>query len=267
MLDGEYYVRWARSLASGAAWRGGAFYMAPLYPYLLSGFFRVFGENFVIVYAFQQACVVGAAGTLAVAVRRAHGGAAALFCAAAVLTYHPLLYFASRPLGEPVAILLLAAAVLAGVRTTPRAGAVAGVLAGVSSLARPNLLLVPLVWAGHAALRRRWAAALATVLGVLAAVAPVMVRNFVASGHAVPVSADSGIVFYLGNAPEALGTLSAAPGFTGRVSTQQDEATALARSRSGRDLDSVEADRWWGREGLRARLEDPRGRFVCWAGA
>ena len=38
---------------------------------------------------------------------------------------------------------------------------------------------------------------------------------------------------------------------------QRQEATALAKVRSGLDLDPVEADRWWGRRALRTRVEQP----------
>src|SRR5262245_58029905 len=44
MLDGAVYLGWARSLAGGLAEPAGAFYLAPLYPHVLAGFFSVFGE-------------------------------------------------------------------------------------------------------------------------------------------------------------------------------------------------------------------------------
>ena len=39
ILDGAYYVAWARLLAEGGA-LGGAYYMPPLYPWFLSVFLR-----------------------------------------------------------------------------------------------------------------------------------------------------------------------------------------------------------------------------------
>jgi Tfp pilus assembly protein PilF len=54
-----------------------------------------------------------------------------------------------------------------------------------------------------------------------------------------------------------MGTLP--PEFSGDVSSQREEATRVATLRSARDMDDVEADRWWGGEARRTRLADPGG--------
>src|SRR6185436_17149901 len=75
----------------------------------------------------------------------------------------------------------------------------------------------------------------------------------------VPVSANGGVVFWLGNAPGAVGVYTPAAGFTGSLATQQREAIDEASARAGRALDAVEADGFWWREGLRVRAADPAG--------
>ncbi len=262
ILDGAYYLDWARSILTGASWDGSAFYMAPLYPYLLAGFLRLFGESFTLLYLLQHLAVVASAGVLAEFARRAADEKAALATAALVLLYHPLLFFASRPLGEPVPLLAISLALLLAHAEGSPMWAAAGVAAGVASLGRPNLLLVPALWAAAEVGRRRYLRAGALLLGTALAVSPVALRNHLVSGHLVPISANSGIVLYLGNGPGAVGGLTRIEGFSGGLANQRAEAVALARARSHADLDPVEADRWWGREALRERLRDPVGSLL-----
>jgi tetratricopeptide (TPR) repeat protein len=176
-------------------------------------------------------------------------------------------FFASRPVGETVALGLVAGALAAAEVGGRGVGsqALAGLLSGLAALARPNLLLLPLAWAAGEGLRRRWPAAGALLLGAAAAVGPVAVRNFAASGHLVPVSSNFGITAYHGNGPGAVGLYTHQRGFTGALERQREEATALARKLGGHDLDPVEADRWWGREALRVRVADPGGTAVLLA--
>lgn len=259
LLDGAYYLDWARRLAAGESWPEGAYYLAPLYPHLLAGFLATFGESFVLLYLIQQALLVAAAWALASAARRVAGEGAALGTAAVALLSSPLLFFGSRPVGEAVALLLLSASLLLAAGSSPAAQAGAGLAAGLAALARPNLLLVPLLWALAEAARRRLREAAFLLAGVAVAIAPVAARNVAASGHLVLISSNAGITLYHGNGPGALGIYTPAGGLSGRLETQRQEATEAARARTGRDLDEVEADRWWGAQALRARAADPRG--------
>jgi Tfp pilus assembly protein PilF len=259
MLDGAYYLGWARALVNGAGEPAGAFYLAPLYPHLLAGFFSIFGESLGLLYALQQAFLVGAGCLLALRFAGSIGEPAALFAASAIFLYHPTAFFASRPVGEPVALFLSALGIYLLGRSGRAAVALAGLAFGLATLARPNLLLVFLLLAVAELASRRWQRAfvLAAALGVT--LLPVTVRNFVASGHPVLVSSNGGLTLYHGNGPGALGIFTPAEGFSGTVAHQRDEATILARTRTGQDLDPVEADTWWGREAIRTRLADPVG--------
>jgi tetratricopeptide (TPR) repeat protein len=257
---------WAWEIASGEGLRGGAFYGAPLYPYLLSGFLRLFGENFGLLYYLQHLSMVAAAGLLASTGRRLMGEAAGLAAGAVFLLYQPNLFFASRPMAEPIGILLMSLAVFAVTGRTRRAGAVAGWVAGLASVARPSLLPVAPLWAMGVARRSPWRAA-ALVLGFVLALVPTTVRNYLVSGHVVPVSSNAGVTFYHGNGPAATGYIRVPPelGQVGK-GNQRKIATRVASERAGRVLDDVEADRWWGRQALRERLRHPLGsaRLLLW---
>ena len=256
-LDGAYYVEWARALASGTEGPHGAYYLAPLYPFLLWGFFEVFGESWAVLFLVQQLATVVTAALMAACAHRLAGTGAGLASAGLLLAYHPVLYFASRPVGETVALMLLVAALFFVTRPECGCALGAGVLGGLATLARPNLLLVLVLWAGFEAYRRRWTRSALIVVGIAAVLIPVTLRNGLVSGHFVPISSNPGITLYHGNGPGARGIGKLPAGFSGRLSTQREEATQIAASRSGVQLDPVEADRWWGRQALRVRWDDP----------
>jgi len=194
---------------------------------------------------------------LAFVARRAAGDLAGIATAACVVLYHPALFLASRPLGETVAIALLAFSLLAVGERRRAATPLAGLAAGVASLARPNLLVVPLLWAVARAWRRDFRGAVVLLAGVSIPVVPVAVLNFVTSGHFVPISANGGITLYHGNGPGALGVYTPPAGFSGAIELQRDEARRIASAETGRMLDDVDADRWFAHRALAARWSDP----------
>jgi tetratricopeptide (TPR) repeat protein len=258
MLDGAYYVAWARGILSGDA-PAGAYYLGPLFPHALAGLFLLAGERLALLALLQHGAVLATACLLGAVAERAAGRAAGFAATALALGYSALFYFASRPVGEAMAILLLSLSVFFATREEPAAAGAAGLLAGLAALARPNLLLVPAALALGAGLSRRWARAGLLVAGVSLAVLPVTIRNFAASGHLVPISSNGGVTFYHGNGPGAVGVFTPAEGFSADPLREREEATARARLLSGEPLDDVEADRFFRAEALRTRRSDPAG--------
>jgi Tfp pilus assembly protein PilF len=261
VMDGAYYLDWARGLTGMGAAPGGAFYLAPLFAYTLAGFRAIVGENFFALYLLQHLLSIATAGLLALIARRSAGDVAGLGTAVLAMLYHPAIFFASAPLSETIAILFLAAALWFAGKTerAERTRLIAGLFAGASALARPNLLLVPVVWAGERLAARRFREAALVFAGVAAIVLPVTLRNLAASGHPVLISSNGGLALYHGNGPGASGIHVRIPGTSGTPQTQREETTALASKISGRTLDAVEADRWWGQRALEVRLADPGG--------
>lgn len=257
-LDGALYVDWARNLLDGAGGPGGAYYHAPGYPWFLAGFFALAGLRFGFLYLVQHGMIVASALFLGEMSRKSAGDIAGWVSMILVLGYQPLLFFASRPVGEPFGIFLLVAALLSFSGTgVPRKG-LAGLLAGAAVLVRPNFLLVVVAWMILGAVRKQ-VRPTAIMAGCAALVIlPVGVRNLAASGHFVPVSSNAGLTLYHGNGPGALGIFTPVAGFSSRVDSQKDEATRIARERTGDPgLDAVQADRWWARQALATRLRSP----------
>lgn len=267
-LDGGYYLDWASALleARPGPAGGGAYYLAPLYPFLLWGYLALFGANLAWLFVLQQAMAVGAAGLLFLVGRRVAGEWAGVAGAVLWLGYHPGMFFASRPLGEPVALLLLALSLYLGAgQASARRQAACGAALGLAALARPNLALAGAAWGvGHLA-ARRIRGALCLGAAAAAVLLPVAARNARASGHLVLVSSNGGVTLYHGNQPGARPTFTLPPWLSGRLDTQRQEATREAERRTGRRLDDVEADRFWGRQALAARLAAPLGTLRLWA--
>ncbi|HEX6853533.1 MAG TPA: tetratricopeptide repeat protein, partial [Candidatus Polarisedimenticolaceae bacterium] len=250
MLDGAYYLAWAR----GEAPFTGAYYLGPLYPWFLKlTFLSATPWGIALV---QQGMVVATAALAGLLARREADDAAGICAAAFVLLYHPALFFAARPLSEPLGILLL----VAGLWAFPARPAAAGLLSGLATLARPAFLPIPMLWGGWLLFTRKRREGVLVLAGAALAILPVTVRNFVASGHVVPVTANSGIVLWLGNAPGAVGVYTPVDGFSGALATQQREAMVLAGT-----TDPVEADRFFLRKAIAARLADPAGSIVLLA--
>ena len=55
LADAARYDRWAQAIAAGREFEPGAYYQAPLYPYLLGALYRVVGPSLAAVYAVQMA--------------------------------------------------------------------------------------------------------------------------------------------------------------------------------------------------------------------
>ena len=254
--DGAFYLDWAEAILSGEGTPAGAFYLAPLFPYLLALSLAA-GVGLTGLYVAQHLLALATALCIAFGTREQLGGRAALLAAALFLLHHPLVFFYSRPLGEPLALFLLVAAVVTVMRPGARSAVGAGLLLGAATLARPNLLLVLLAWLLLSSVAREWRRALLLALGCTVLLAPVTLRNALHSGHLVPVSSNAGITAYHGNGPGARGIYTAPAGFSGALARQREEATALARLHSGTELDDVEADRWWGAQARAARRAEP----------
>jgi len=270
MLDGEYYLVWARAIAEGQGGFDGVYYLGPLYPMALALLTGGYDFDFGFLYLLQHGLLVSAAAALGLVARRFAGDRAGIAATALALLYHPALYFASRPLSEPLGIALMAWGLLAAVAVEEagkggRAAFVSGLLGGLAALARPSFLPIPLLWALALAARRKPRGALLAALGAVLALAPVTARNLAVSGHVVPVSANAGIVLWLGNAPGAVGVYTPVEGFSGQLATQQEEAVALASLEAGREVDAVEADRHFRRKAVAARLEDLPGTIFLFA--
>lgn len=264
-FDAAYYVDWSDAMLStddaDPRFRG-AFYRAPLYPLLLSLLRGPIGAGLAAVGWIQILAALAATGWLAHHAFRWAGPTAGIGTAVLLGAYHPWLFFGSRLLAECCAIVLLVIALRWIVRRGVRWTVFAGVSAGLAALARPNLLLVVIGWAAWAAYRGDRAKAVVLLFVTAVMVLPVTAVNWQRSERFVPISGNGGLTLYHGNGPGAEGVFTQPARMSSAANVQRQEATAAASRLSGRALDPVAADRYWGRQAVRQRLSAPLDTLV-----
>ncbi|MFH2002833.1 MAG: tetratricopeptide repeat protein [Planctomycetota bacterium] len=230
-VDAVYHDYWARSILSGdkVALPDDAhdldprigdhpYVRPPGYPYFLALIYALSGSSPLAVRVVQM--LLGLVNGLLVygLCRPLYGRGTALVSAALMNLYWIFIYYEGK-LHAPVLLIFLSLCLfhlcrgLLGRPSFMRACAAGGVL-GVFALVRPNILLfapVIFLWAWwyirkQGPGRRFRMVALGLATGLLAAIAPVTIRNYVRSGDGVLISANAGVNLYIGNNPAADGT-------------------------------------------------------------
>jgi hypothetical protein len=280
VMDAARYDEWAHEIAAGAWVPRDAFAQAPLYPYLLAGIYASGGSRDTVrsLQAFAGAATVL---LLALAARHLHpwagwaaGGLAAI--SGPLIYQGPLLLktsFGLLALGGFLC-LMLPVALAPGASSGHRWRlAAAGASLGIAALLQEHLILLiacVAAWLTWRSSRARRCLALveagAFALGAVAALAPVVTLNWVASGRLVASSAQGGVNFYIGNAKGATGTY--VPLSFGSHDPQRQAADArrlaahlasveLGRTVPPEELSAPEVSTWLWRGAVRQIAADP----------
>lgn len=268
VLDADYYYNWARQLAAGGFRSSGDFSGNPLYPYFLAFLIRFLRAGPALIRVIQYLLGVFTCLLLYSGGRRLFGRPAAL-AAALLYAVLPLAVFyegwlISASLEAFLLTALFAVLLAAGGRGRG-AWFGAGLLAGLSLLARPSL--VP---AGAAAWivfgsrgsgpKKRAAGFLLFAGGLILPLLPFTLQHYARQGEVVFISSHGGENFYIGNNPRAFG-LGQMPEFArGIPELQRSDFQAEASRRSGRELSASESSRFWFGRGLEF-IGGHRGRF------
>ena len=281
VLDELYHVEWARALAGGD-WVGStAFFRAPLYPYLVGVVFSLFGESLVVARVVQATY----AALVPVAVyflgRRVFEEREARLSAAIAVLYPVFIYFSNELLIVSLIVLLDVLLLILVLRAdeSPTRGRwfAAGLMTGVSAIARPSVLIfLPALfawmwwrsWRGRecAAKSRRLPAkgealraaapGLAMVmLGVVVAVVPVTLRNYAVERDLVPIASQGGINFFIGNNANSDGASAVLPVLG--ESWENEDAERVAEAQLGRELKPSEVSGFWYGKGREFLVRDP----------
>jgi tetratricopeptide (TPR) repeat protein len=241
----------------------GAFFRPPLYPYFLAAVYALFGHRPGPVAWLQFLLGLAALVPAYLLGRRWFGPRAAL-AGAWIGALYPLRIFLE---GELLDVTLFTFLFLCGLWlfqegwevVSPRLLFWSGLLCGAAALTRPNLVLAfPFILAGASlAFRRPPGAVLrlaaAWAAGGALAIAPATVHNAVAEGALIPVAANGGVNFYLGNEPGATGLTPVPPGLRWQSLMQEGARLGLAGS-------AAQERYWWGR--ARAGILAEPGRWL-----
>jgi hypothetical protein len=205
IVDDRYYHEWALRIASGELRGAQPFFLAPLLPYLLGGFYALVGEAPQVWIGFQLLLSALTAGFVSAVASRAFGRRVGIAAGLMAASYGPLILFAQVILSETLHLALVWGALVLLVRPAQeRRPFCAGLLAGLAALARNYFVLgagALVLWVWFAEGRR---AAGAMAAGVALALAPATLHNLVA-GEVVLVTASGGANLYVGNHPGATG--------------------------------------------------------------
>lgn len=185
---------------------------APLYPFLMAGFYAVFGRSFPPLLAAQAIAAALSAPLLALIGRRLSGSLTVGMVAGVLFVLNPVLIFTTGLFyTETLYLLLLLGIVylwLTLVPLTPRwprTALISGALFGLSHLMRPNFLAFPVLlflWLRVALgnLRQALSVTAVVVLAMLITMLPWTARNYVVTqGKIVPISANAGMQVHQGN--------------------------------------------------------------------
>ncbi len=270
VLDEAIHLEWAGRWANDEAWfPGEPFFRAPLYPLLLSGAMRLFGRDYVILRVLQMLLAL-ATPVLVYALGRAlHSRTAGAVAGILAACYGMILYFNASflivvlllPLDLGALLLLLRARAHEDHEEREDRGERplwfgAGLLLGLSAIARPNILLFAIAigaWAGVRALRHRLAP---YALGLLLPIVPVTLHNL-SQGEFVPIAWQAGTNFYIGNNRAADGMTAIAPGTEGTWWGGYRDLIRIAEEAEGRTLARTEISSYWFGRGLDEIAADP----------
>jgi tetratricopeptide (TPR) repeat protein len=277
-LDSKLYYGVAQNISKGAALPANALTFNPLYPAFLIVVFKLFGQGLLAPRIVQL--VLGLAMIVLIyiaGVRLAEGSrkerlpveAAALIAAAMAVLYAQFVLYEGMLLASTLEIFLFTASFvvalsldadlhgerpmrLAGRRIPAWAMALLlGALCGAGALARPNLFLLLAaalpVWLYVRGRRTRRALipAAACIVGAALFLAPPIVFNAKTSGRMVPVTAQGGFNFYMGNGPGSTGIFRPPEDVRGNVTGVIEDSRAKAEAETGRTMTPAEASEYY----------------------
>jgi tetratricopeptide (TPR) repeat protein len=246
--DAAYYYSTAQALAEGEGWHHPIHFFGPVYPWLLSGLFRLAPQNTETVQWAQLLLGLGTTALVFLLARRLdpRAGLPAGLLYAMTGT---VLFFENQILMESLLAFLLCCFIFFGGhahRAPILSMGAAGLSLGLATAGRPiYLLLLPVLVLiqrreSHYSTWRQTGFWLAIVFFALVVIPPSL-RNSLATGRLSFVTVSGGLNLYIGNNPTATGrwTLPHDVRFL-----EQDPTGVAAASRiAGRNLDRGEASR------------------------
>lgn len=263
IIDSEYYHDQAASLARGNNEKNDVYFMSPLYPWFLSTLYRLFGIHPQLGILFQTLLGIFLVYLIYPLGKRLFDEDVGLLAALLAAFYRPLIYYEGVLLSA-ILILIMNGIALLFLHTKKKRSLnalLAGILLGLSTLARPNvllfvtlLILLLILKSSQYDLRR----ALFLFIGLFIILSPVAFQNYRHSGKFILPTAGMGMNFYAGNNPEAQGIYWEAPFIqSAEPEYEKEDYRAEASRRIGRELTVVETSQYWLKQGLNFALEQP----------
>ncbi len=289
ILDEKIHHEWASLSAAGKDWsidpetgEAIAYFRAPLYIWFLAGVYKIFGIDPGFAPRLIQS-VLGAfgCGLLLLLGARLFNRTVGILAGLAAALNWILVYFDNELLIVPLIVFLDIALVLLLVIAAEKRRwplwAAAGLLLGLSAIARPNILLLapPIcVWilliarrSGGArcsggARRVGWKSGLghacAFGLALLLPILPITARNQIVADDAVLIASQGGVNFYIGNNRDTDGVTAVVPGTSSNWWEAYFATHAMAERALGHKPKASEVSRFFFDKGFRFWIDDPK---------
>lgn len=264
-LDTTAYVTLATRVLAGDWWLGpGLYYVSPLYIYFLASLLAI-TDSFTAVRVTQAALGTVSVGCIFLMARAWFGGragwtAAVLAAGTGLFTFYESLIQQSSidAFFTASALCALTYAWPASPASRPAASArgaffvLTGLIFGLATLNRPNMLFGAAAVGAACLLLRAWRPALLLITGLMLGLAPAIVRNVAVAGQWSLVSSHGGLNLYIGNNENATGFYREVPGIRPLIEGQQEDAVKVAAHALGRPVSDADASDYF------------RGRATTW---
>jgi tetratricopeptide (TPR) repeat protein len=274
LLDSDWYFFWAKNLAQNLGHPQGAFWLGPGYPLAVSWLFKAAGSISVTLIPVAQVMISGATVVfLALTVRRLLGETTALITAGIAALYAPWIYYDGMILSASWILFLNSALLYLLLARTDLfddlqrgwisqlfVWGLAGLVCGLSALARPSILIFALLLMIAMIFRPRLPGRFVKIAVfaslILMVHLPVLSRNWEVDGSAAFVTSSGGINFYIGNRDGASGRYDDAPWLESSDAFREAEGYRTeAEARTGKSLTLNQASGYWAKTALRDILE------------
>jgi len=266
-MDELYHDQWAQAIAAGKTFLEGPYFRAPLYPAFLGFIYKLFGHNYLAPRIVQAVLDSLSCGLLFIAGRQVFSRQVAAVAGFAAASYWMLIFFTGELLIAPVLVFLDLLLIILLLRAGKKPGALlyglAGVVMGLSAIARPNILLFApavVLWmlVRHWRELRRGLVYIACVTaGCLLPILPVTIRNYVVGNDRALIASQGGVNFYIGNNPWSDGRTAIVPGTPGGWWEGYYASIALAEEAEGRKLKPSEVSSYYYRKGWEFITQQP----------
>lgn len=220
LLDARYYDDMGRAVASGKIIQDMAFFMGPLYPYLLGILYALFGHSADIYRIVQMGMGLGSCALIYLIGRRAFSPKAGLLAALIYAAYKPVLFHEQTLLMETsLGFFFLGFwwLLLEKRKGKPAWWLAIGAALGAAALFRGNVLLFfPFLagwtmWTGWTKKREAVLKIALLTAGTLLGILPASIHNFLAERDFVLITSNDGINLYIGNNENASGFFEPLP--------------------------------------------------------
>ena len=243
VVDAQTFFKQAQALASGPFWGGDEpYWQPPLYIYLLAFVCWLLPASYFVGIRLVHVGLGVLSCLLVYALaRHAFGEQVGRIAGVMAALCGSLLYFEGELLAVPVEVflnlLLLYGLLLAWRRDHGRNWVLAGFIAGLAALTRPNILLFIAAFCAWALWHRRVSAYRSLfffIVPIALVILPVTYRNWTIEPDLVFISSNAGVNFYIGNNADYERTVSLRPGMQWETviaeATNSGHETAAARS-------------------------------------